>query len=105
MLRGRQPPRGVGQFKLGSASFDTARERRTGLRVFLSLCQLASVFCLAGHFCLAFVFHTGPHGIAKRGITKATLTSPLRMTRSRVGKSAFQSPKGKSPRGTKTSHV
>ena len=47
----------------------------------------------------------GPHGIAKHGITKTTLTSPLRMTRSRVGKSACQSPKGKSPRGLKQSHV
>ena len=72
---------------------------------FANLGQSASVFCLVGYSCLAFVFHTGPHGIAKRGITQTTLTSPLRMTRSRVGKSTFQSPKGKSPRGTTTSHV
>ena len=39
VLCGRQPPRGVGQFKLGSASYDTARQRRIGLRVACSLCQ------------------------------------------------------------------
>ena len=45
-------------------------------------------------------------GIAKHGITKTTLTSPLRMTRSRAGKSACQSPGGKSPRkSVKQSHV
>ena len=38
VLRGRQPPRGVGQFKLGSASFDTARQRRVWLRAASSLC-------------------------------------------------------------------
>ena len=68
-----------------------------------SLGQLAGMFWLAGHTRL--VFHIGPHGIAKHGITKTTLTSPLRMTRSRVGKNACQSPKGKSPRGLKQSHV
>jgi hypothetical protein len=63
----------------------------------------AGMFWLAGHARL--VFHIGPQGIAKHGTTKTTLTSPLRMTRSRVGKSACQSPKGKSPRGLKQSHV
>ena len=108
VLRGRQPPRGVGQFKLGSASFDTARQRRVWLRAASSLCpRPIGKRVLPGRPllpCLCLL-HTGPQGIAKRGITKTTLTSPLRMTRSRVGKSTFQSPKGKSPRGTKTSHV
>ena len=38
VLRGRQPPRGVGQLKLGSASFDTARQRRVWLRAASNLC-------------------------------------------------------------------
>jgi hypothetical protein len=101
-----------------ASSYDTPRQRRIKLRVASSLGQprpasaspgqprpasAAGMFWLAGHARL--VFHIGPQGIAKHGTTKTTLTSPLRMTRSRVGKSACQSPKGKSPRGLKQSHV